>query len=277
MNFVHLRLHTEFSLSDSTIPIKPLMKAVAENGMAAVAMTDLNNLFAMVKFYRAANGAGIKPIFGVDIFLDNGIIVSTKGRNSDEDMNFEAHRGTGRYDFPMIVLVNGGSASASEIVAGALQDHDRAIIVGTQTFGKGSVQTIVPLPDGAGLRLTTARYYTPSGDSIQATGITPDMVIPFEKSAENDTGGDTNWSLREKDLPHHFENNNGKKLKTGKDADSKQQEIEQRLAMDNQLRTALYLMKNLKKTSAQVKNWINCSVSTISVLIELSYDILFES
>lgn len=134
-------------------------------------------------------------------FIPKGkLVVYTKTR-SGEKMEFLTEDGKS-YDLPMIVLVNQGSASASEIVAGALKDWNRAVILGTQTFGKGSVQTVIPLSDGAGLRLTTSKYYTPKGISIQNTGITPDIVVKLE--AKN--GAKEHPVLREKDLERHLKN-----------------------------------------------------------------------
>ena len=134
-------------------------------------------------------------------FLPKGkLVVYTKTRSGDKSEFFT--EGDHAFTLPMIVLVNQGSASASEIVAGALKDWNRAVILGVQTFGKGSVQTVIPLSDGAGLRLTTAKYYTPKGTSIQNTGITPDIVLKLE--AKN--GAKEHPVLREKDLQRHLQN-----------------------------------------------------------------------
>jgi carboxyl-terminal processing protease len=152
-----------------------------------------------------------------DLFLDSGLIVYTDGRLENQKQKYFAHKPGTWADFPMVVLVNGGSASASEIVAGALQDHKRALVLGTTTFGKGSVQTILPLDDNSALRLTTARYFTPSGRSIQATGIVPDIVMDQTPLlAKGDKGGAL---LREANLPRHLGGAKSKE-KEGKDGES---------------------------------------------------------
>ncbi len=192
-----------------------------------------------------------------DIFLDEGIIVSTKGRLKDQNMEFSAHGGGPAFEFPIVTLINSGTASASEIVAGALQDHNRTIVLGTQSFGKGSVQTIIPMADGAGLRLTTARYYTPNGTSIQAKGITPDVLVP-KISADGKEGSDDPMDfLREKDLRHHLKNGGDLKENDVKvlpptieesnlisDQVTLAAETEEKLKDDNQLKTALLVLKS---------------------------------
>jgi len=173
-----------------------------------------------------------------DIFIDDGLIVYTDGREPGSHMEFKAHAAGTEDNYPLIVLINGGSASASEIVAGALQDHKRAVILGTQSFGKGSVQTIRPLSDKSGLRLTTARYFTPSGRSIQAKGIHPDIEVHPLKLKE----GEDFVHFREKDLQNHFDNSEDKKDSPSQKSSS----LSERDRNDYPLMRALDLLKGLQ-------------------------------
>jgi carboxyl-terminal processing protease len=153
-----------------------------ENAMKSLKQQAGNKLAGIVLDLRNNPGGLLDQAVAVsDAFLDKGEIVSTRGRRADDAQRYNAHPGDISGGLPMVVLINGGSASASEIVSGALQDHHRAILLGTRTFGKGSVQTIIPLPGHGAMRLTTARYYTPSGRSIQAKGIDPDIVVEAAK------------------------------------------------------------------------------------------------
>jgi carboxyl-terminal processing protease len=176
------------------------------------------------------NGGGLlnQAIQVSDLFLESGQILSIKGRYKKNTKIYSATiSGTPR-DYPIIVLINGGSASASEIVAGALQDQKRALILGTPSFGKGSVQTVETLRDGSGLKLTIARYYTPSGRSIQAKGIEPDIFLKFRRLDPDELTVDENL-LKEKDLENHLEAEPGAEDDTGSESEDAPSEKERRM------------------------------------------------
>lgn len=264
----------EFELTRDIISIQSVRSRILEPGYGYVRISsfqsgtssdlrkalgqlesDSNPLQGLVLDLRNDPGGLLDQAVEVsDEFLDDGLIVYTGGRLESQKMRFEAHKKGKIHSYPIVVLVNSGSASASEIVAGALQDHKRAIILGEPTFGKGSVQTVIPLNDGSALRLTTSLYYTPSGRSIQAKGITPDIVVKREGATggEGESAEETR-RIREKDLPRHMENNKTEPSapkEGGSPGGARQEgasaESQKSLDQDNQLRRALDLLKGYK-------------------------------
>ena len=212
----------KFTITRAVIKIQSVKSKLLEPGYGYLRITQFQaattkNLLSAMKKLETENKGRLKGLIvdlrnnpgGVlntavsvtDAFLDSGLIVYTEGRVVDSKLSFSATPGDLMNGAPIVVLVNGGSASASEIVAGALQDHHRAVVMGTRTFGKGSVQTILPVSNGAALKLTTARYFTPNGRSIQASGIEPDIVT--EEATV--TRAEARDRLREADLTRHLE------------------------------------------------------------------------
>jgi len=222
---------TQFQSSTTESLRKALTRLKEKNG---------ETLQGLVLDLRNNPGGVLNGAVGVsDAFLTEGEIVFTRGRGEDSQLKFSATSDDLIDGAPLVVLVNPGSASASEIVAGALQDHKRAVIMGEKTFGKGSVQTILPMSNGAALKITTARYYTPSDRSIQATGIVPDIQVANLELAK--TASNERRRLREADLAGHLANDKDKKKAKARDA---------RLDEDFQLREALNLLKGLNVVKA---------------------------
>ncbi len=184
----------------------------------------------------------------VDMFVDSGAIVSQKGKIPEENLVYNASRPNSDTKTPLVILVNGGSASASEIVSGALQDHKRAVIVGDKTFGKGSVQVVMPISQDEALRLTIARYYLPSGRTIQAVGVTPDVEVSYGEIKKAEIG----ISIKERDLQKHLESElekvDGKKAKKD-DKEDKTVITEEQIYKDSQLKSAVDILKALMITS----------------------------
>ena len=215
---------TQFQTETAELFRKEL-RALKENDQFSGLVLDLRN-----------NPGGLlnSAVSISDALIDEGLIVTTKSRITENDQSFSATPSDLLEGKPIVVIINAGSASASEIVAGALQDHKRALILGTESFGKGSVQTVLDLGQQQAIKLTTARYYTPSGRSIQAAGIEPDVFVQQRQFQEQEAQFNR---IKENDLPGHLENENSPSIDDNEDSD--------RLAKDYQLNEAFNLLKGL--------------------------------
>ena len=235
--FGYIRI-TQFQSNTGDDLIKAVSRLKEEND---------NDIKGLVIDLRNNPGGVLNAAVAVsDAFLEDGLIVYTQGRINDSEMQFKATPTDILKGAPLVTLVNGGSASASEIVAGALQDHRRSVIMGSETFGKGSVQTILPMHNGAALKLTTARYYTPSGRSIQAEGIVPDILL--ENIQVTTTEPSEFEPVKEADLSRHLENstNGDSEITEDNGDDAGEEENGPSLAdRDYQLYEALNLLKGL--------------------------------
>jgi carboxyl-terminal processing protease len=249
------------TLKRDVIPMQSVKTEVMEPGYLYVRITNFNeqttkdlrqalkdqDLEGMVLDLRNNPGGLLDQAVSVaDLFLGAGKIVYTQGKVRQAQMDFHAKEERSDLDVPVVVLINSGTASASEIVAGAIQDHKRGLILGVRSFGKGSVQTVIPLPDGAGIKLTTAKYYTPNGRSIQAEGIIPDIRLAYNPIEETDADSIFR-TIRERDLARHLKNGkeDDSSGSTEDEGDNKKSRIKEMLQKDNQLRMALELVKSL--------------------------------
>ena len=278
----------EFELVRDVIPIQSVKSIILEPGYGYIRLSnftgttasELENALEQLESTEISirglildlrnNGGGLlnQSIKVADLFLEDGKILSIKGRHKKNTKVFKASPSNTKRDYPLVVLINGGSASASEIVAGALQDHKRALILGTTSFGKGSVQTVETLRDGSGLKLTIARYYTPNDRSIQAKGIEPDIYLKLRRLDPKESAKIEDGALKEKDLENHLEAEPGQENqqnsktedKEKSEQNSRMREAEMRigpltieaLKFDNQVMRALEMLmgydifKNMK-------------------------------
>jgi len=238
-------------VSSFTSKTYPNLKESLEKEINAAGGLDYIN-GVVVDLRNNPGGLLTQAIRVSDAFLESGEIVSTRGRGARDAERYNATPGDLTNGKPIVVLINGGSASASEIVAGALQDHNRAIIVGTKSFGKGSVQTIIPLSsDGAAMRLTTARYYTPSGRSIQSLGVSPDILVEQRIRSDEDPDEARNFQRFEADLENSLSNDSltDDERKFLEDERKKQEETAKMRNNDYQLSYALDVLKGLATLS----------------------------